>query len=257
MKANRNVLSAVTMFVLLAVSPAAFGREEKPSALGKTSRRVFEEFARINSISDAHQYLQTARPPCIPAPVRAELIARLPYEGSVEADSEGRLKLKAIDSVLEYHGRKGVLEVKVIHVVQAFIGLHARSVLLISERALDLLSAEELRAAVAHEIGHEYFWKEYQAAKMLRDPGKLQEVELRCDAIAVLTLLQLSHDPADLLAGVSRQAGFNELVGADGNANCYVSMKERGRFIRALIDRIVTASDRPVELSAGTADQPR
>jgi hypothetical protein len=33
-------------------------------------------------------------------------------------------------------------------------------------------------------------------------------------------------------------------------------MKERGRFIRALIDRIVTGSDQPVEVSAGTAAQP-
>jgi hypothetical protein len=175
------------MFVLLAVSPAAFGREEKPSALGKTARRVFEEFARINSISGAHQYLQTARPPCLPAPVRAELIARLPYAGSAEADSKGRLKLKAIDSVLEYHGRKGVLEVKVIHVVQAFIGLHARSVLLISERALDLLSAEELRAAVAHEIGHEYFWKEYQTAKSSAILGSSRK------SSSAATPLQFSH----------------------------------------------------------------
>jgi hypothetical protein len=52
-----------------------------------------------------------------------------------------------------------------------------------------------------------------------------------------------------VLGRVSRQAGFNEFVGANGNANCHVSMKERGRFVRALIDRIMTASDQLVELS--------
>jgi hypothetical protein len=91
-------------------------------------------------------------------------------------------------------------------------------------------------------MGHEYFWDQYQAARKRSDPGKLQEVELRCDAIAVLTLLQLGADPADLLAGVSKQAGFNELTGATANANCYVSLKERTRFVRTLMDRVVTAS---------------
>ncbi len=153
-------------------------------------------------------------------------------------------EFERIDSIARVHAYLRIARppclpaaVKVIHVVQVFVGLHARSALLISERALDLLTAEELRAVVAHEIGDEYFWDERQAAKRLRDSRRLQEVELRCDAIAVFTLLRLGNDPADLVSGVSKQAGFNELNEAAGNANCYVSTKERTRFVRALTAR--------------------
>ncbi len=239
MKYNRNFVSSATMFVLLVVSPLAFGKKQEDLALGKVADRVFSEFAHISSITSADEFLHRSRPPCLPHALRAKLIARLPYVGGVEPTVQARLKLAAIDSVLEYHKRKGIFEVKVIHVVQAFIGLHARTVLLISERTLELLTAEELRAAAAHEMGHEYFWKEYQAAVRLGDPMKVQEQELRCDAIAALTLLCLGCDPAALLAGVSRQAGFNELVGATANTNCYVSMKERTRFVKALVDRVM------------------
>jgi hypothetical protein len=106
-----------------------------------------------------------------------------------------------------------------------------------------MLTPEELRAAVAHEIGHEYFWDEYQEAKKCNRPGKLQEIELRCDAVAILTLLRLGLDPARLLEGVKKQANFNLLAGAIGNANCYVSMKERTRFMQALIGRVLPGSE--------------
>jgi hypothetical protein len=245
MRANRSFLPTATLLVLLVLSPLAFGREQEGSSLGKVADRVFREFEHISSIVGALDYLRITRPACIPPALRENVIARLPYAGGAEPNTQARSKLAAIDSVLEYHKRKGVFEVKVIHVVQAFIGLHARTVLLISEQALDMLTAEELRAVVAHEIGHEYFWADYQAAARSGNPVKLQELELRCDAVAVLTLLCLGADPAALLTGVSRQAGFNELVGATANTNCYVSMKERTRFVRALTNRVMSESELP------------
>ncbi len=245
MKANRSFVPTATLLVLVVVSALAFGRKQERASLGKVADRVFGEFEQILSIAGADDYLQSFRPSCIPPALRAELIAKLPYAGGVEPTAQARLKLAAIDSVLEYHERKGIFELKVIHVVQAFIGLHARTVLLISEQALELLTAEELRAVVTHEIGHEYFWAEFQAAARSGNPAKLREQELRCDAVAVLTLLRLGADPAALLTGVSKQAGFNELVGATANTNCYVSIKERTRFVRALTDRVITGSRHP------------
>jgi predicted SprT family Zn-dependent metalloprotease len=58
------------------------------------------------------------------------------------------------------------------------VGLHARSVVLISQRALHLLNADVLQAVVAHEIGHEYVWDEYQAALERKDARRLQELAL-------------------------------------------------------------------------------
>lgn len=76
-------------------------------------------------------------------------------------------------------------------------------------------------------------------AARLGDTGKMREVELRCDAVAVLTLLILHTDPAALLSAVSKLESFNRLAGATADVNCYVSMKERTGFAQALIDRVM------------------
>ena len=59
--------------------------------------------------------------------------------------------------MLRYHHRQGVLQLKLVTVGYAFVGLHARTVLLVSREALDLLEGPMLQALIGHEIGHEYF----------------------------------------------------------------------------------------------------
>jgi hypothetical protein len=199
---------------------------------------VIHAAARIDSIADAHEYLQRTHPDCISQSLRARLLLKLPVTGEAQPTAAGRLKLSAIDPVLEYHNQKSMFVVKVIVVDRAFVGLHGRSILLISGRALELLTPEELRAVVAHEIGHEYFWDDYQAAASLGDTGKMWQVELQCDAVAVLTLLALDADPAALIEGLSKLDSFNRLAGAAANINCYVSLKERTGFARALIRKV-------------------
>ncbi len=61
--------------------------------------------------------------------------------------------------------------------------------------------------------------------------------------MAVLTLLRLGMSPTALLRGVSKQADCNELVGATSNGNCYISMKERTGFVRALADRVTAGAE--------------
>jgi hypothetical protein len=61
----------------------------------------------------AHEYLERLRPACLPALLREKLSAVLPFEGDVGPPPQKvRGKLAALDSVLEYHGRKSVYEVK-------------------------------------------------------------------------------------------------------------------------------------------------
>jgi hypothetical protein len=45
---------------------------------------------------------------------------------------------------------------------------------------------------VAHELGHDYVWDEFEEASTLRDNRRLQELELRCDGIAVIALQRLA-----------------------------------------------------------------
>jgi hypothetical protein len=136
-----------------------------------------------------------------------------------------------------YHNREDVFEVKVIDLPQAAAVLYARSIVLVSRPALRLLSALELQALVAHEIGHEYFWKEEQNLRK-KDSNARRELELRCDAIAILTLLQLDLDPALVVSAAQTLTRFNERIGMRTDAEQYPSVAEREQFTRALIDLV-------------------
>ena len=67
---------------------------------------------------------------------------------------------------------------------------------------------------MAHEVGHEYLWSEFEHLRDGRDAPPRQELELRCDAIAVLTLLELGLDPGELVSAVRKVTRFNEGIGA-------------------------------------------
>ena len=84
--------------------------------------------------------------------------------------------------------RRDWYEIRVIDLPRAGMALHARAVVLIPAPTIALLSAAELQALVAHEIGHEYVWTEWHRAHQRADQERLKELELICDAIAAVTL---------------------------------------------------------------------
>ncbi len=107
---------------------------------------------------------------------------------------KGQAKLDTLRPILHYHERADFIEAKVLRVRQATVALLAGAAVIITEPTLELLSAEELQAVVAHELAHEYFWNEIEPARE-RSPQKLQEIEMRCDGIAIITLVRLGLNP--------------------------------------------------------------
>ncbi|PYQ16881.1 MAG: hypothetical protein DMF79_18135 [Acidobacteria bacterium] len=177
------------------------------------------------------EFLARHRPAPLSPALRAQVVASLPRTGEGQATAAERAKLAAIEPVLDLHGRKGTVEIKVIEVGQAFVGLHARTVLLLSRDALALLTPEELQAVTAHELGHEYVWNEYQAAMTSADYRRMQQLELVCDGIAVIALRALGLDAACLIAAVTKMTRYNERRGAVASARSYVPLGERRWFI--------------------------
>jgi hypothetical protein len=202
--------------------------------LGKESLSALVFFTSAMGTSpDA--YLRQIRPRKVDFALRAQVIAALPPEGEIRPSKSERAKLAKIDAILRYHERDSDIDIKLIRVDQAFVGLHARTVLLVSQNALDLLSAEELDAVAGHEIGHEYFWTEYGEANRRGEHSRLRELELRCDGIAILTLAGLGRDPSALASGLTKLLRFNERISATADANKYVPHVERLRFLKAMI----------------------
>jgi hypothetical protein len=161
-------------------------------------------------------------------------LPRCSKKGSPRPKATELSKIDAARPVLECHARWDVVTFKVIEVEHAFVGLHARSVLLASRDALSLVDGQEFAALVAHEISHEYVWADYQQAMERQDHQKMQELELRCDGIAVLTLRRLGIDPERLVTAVQKMTRFNQHRGMVASAGDYVSLKERMAFIRAV-----------------------
>lgn len=154
--------------------------------------------------------LDETRPAPVPAAVRARVLASLPREGEVRnLDDSERRKLAALAPVLEAAQRASVYAIRVVDVSQARVGLYERSVVLIAWPALRLLSEAELRAIVAHETAHEYVHAEFERATAEGRDGRLHDLELVCDIIAVMTLHAAGQESAPLVSAIEKLLRFN------------------------------------------------
>ena len=193
-----------------------------------------------NDSSTAGFELDKSRPQPVPPDFRASVLAALPKEGRITKLKEPqRQKLDSLGIVLRSHQRQAIYEFAIYESAPkpfAFIGLHQRAVLLISDIALNLLTAAELQASIAHEIGHEYVWAEYLEAARRNDDRRLKELELICDGVAILTMRRAGIDPAALVTATEKIARFNaSSTGPSGNAHRYPSDSERRRFAQVII----------------------
>ena len=182
------------------------------------------------------RFLETARPAPLSAEDRARVLSALPPDGEVtDLSASARQKIAALTELLRVSGRESVYEIKVIDVPQAAIGLYARAVIFISEAALTLLDADELHASLAHEMGHGYVWTERERAFQLGDHKRLKDLELVCDAIAIVTLHGLGMDVSRLMTGIEKTSRFNrKRLGTANNERDYPTLAERQAFARAM-----------------------
>jgi hypothetical protein len=164
------------------------------------------------------------------------VIAALPTKGEVNRLTAAQeRKLDSLPPVLRAHGRDGIYRLKILDSRQARLGLHARSVLLISDTALMALTSVQLQAAVAHEIGHEYVWEDFEQSRARRDSEHIRELELSCDGIAAVTLARIGEDPGEWIVALERLYAQDRSRGiVYGNENEYPSLWERCRFIKQL-----------------------
>ena len=217
--------------ILVSVAPAASAQDES----------VLEPALRYFTRHDAGEILKlfdSARPAPVKDAERGRILATLPTEGNVrDLDPAQQKKVADLRRVLELHRRESVYIIKVIEVPQAAVALHGRAVVLISERALDLLDAEELQALVAHEVGHEYFWDEYFRARRDKNQAALRRIELLCDGFAVVTLERAGVNPTQLTSALEKTDRYNrDRFGLSLYEGHYPAVSERRRFVRRLVE---------------------
>jgi peptidase M48-like protein len=205
--------------------------------LGTVGARAFQYFAptRQRSWGD---YLKSIRPAAVSADSKARALSMVRKEDVIEPSAERQAKLDALRPVLEYLERDVAIEVKILRLELAWAGLLGGAAVLVSEGAVDLLTAEELQAVVAHELAHEYFADEYEAARSGKRYDTVREIELRCDAVSIVTMRGLRLDPGALLSAVAKLTKFNHRRGFPNSPTLAPSMEERRSFTRAVAELV-------------------
>ncbi len=226
---HRNAVALLCF--MLGCSLSAWGQK-----LSLTGEKALRFFARLEA-QDFDAYLKRTRLPEVSAEVKAAALKQLAHEEILTPTEKTQARLLTLRPLLLYHERTDVLDIKILNRREAFVGFQGRAVLLISQPALSILSVEELQAAVAHELGHEYFWHEMMAAQKQKQAEVMQELELRSDAIAVIALHQVGGNPAHLIAAITRVRAFNARLGLTDSPH-HPLLPERIGFIRAMSELV-------------------
>jgi hypothetical protein len=217
------ILSSAFLLGTVASCPAADAYLE---ALGRCRQYSPEEFVRR---------LYGQRPPLVDPELAARVVASLPKVGEVKRLAGWQVhKLGFLSAVLRAHGREEVYLVKVVDSAQARVGLHARFVLLLTSTTLRLLSPAQLQAIVAHEIGHEYVWDEFEAARREGDWSRLRALELFCDGVALVTMARIGPDRDALTNALRVMAASDHRNGILWDDRSYPSLAERAKFAREI-----------------------
>ena len=105
-----------------------------------------------------------------------------------------------IQPVFIQFGRENYTKLVIFESNNPFVGLYRECLLLVSTKALELMSEEEQRAAAAHELAHESFIGEMRRADAENDNRQRRLIEIECDLTAVIALRRLGDDPLAVAA---------------------------------------------------------
>ena len=138
---------------------------------------------------------------------RARAVAALPAPILTRRITQGWLFRRAeeiLKRTLQLHGRGGKVELFLFKDDAPSAMLWRGCAVAVSDGLADTLDDGELAGVFAHELGHSYFEDEMAAALQARDALALRVVELKCDAVAMLSLKLLGYDPAHFLKALQR-----------------------------------------------------
>ncbi len=109
-------------------------------------------------------------------------------------------------------------------------------VLLVSTGLAEPLYDGELAGIFAHELSHAYFEDEMAVAQRQRDAQTMRVVELKCDAVAILSVKLLGYNPALYLKGLQRIQVINKQKSqSSGIFQSHPELVARAQFAERLI----------------------
>ena len=222
----------LVIILILTLAPLTVGRSaaEMDLALAAVGSGPVDEIkgrlftTSINVLSDEYRAQAAA---VLPSTIRTHRITRGKLFQRVE---------RVFGLTLDLHGRAGKVELFFFHDDVPLSVLWRDCVLAISDGLAEPLYDEELASIISHELGHSYFMDEMAAAQKKRDAQAMRVVELKCDAVALLSLKLLGLNPACYLRGLQRVQTITRRKGlSTGIFQSHPELVERAQFAQRLI----------------------
>ncbi len=173
------------------------------------------------------------------AEFRAQAINALPAELRGQRITQGNLLRRVeqgFQQVLQLHRRSGKVELFLFHDEIPTVKLWHGCVLMISDYLANPMFDGELAGVIAHELGHSYFEDDMVAAQRSQNTRTMRLVELKCDAVAIVSLKLLGHNPRLYLQALQRIQAFNKARGlSDSITQSHPEFVVRAQFSDRLI----------------------
>lgn len=238
----QKILFALILFIVLANSSTAAPDIVKAALHGVAATSVAEMQHRI---FNAPVYVYGAEH-------RQKAVATLPEGVRGGRITEGvflRRVEKVARPVLRLHKREGEIELFLYRHKTPVAMVWRGYVLAISDSLAAALSDEELAGVVAHELAHAYFMDETVAAKRRGDEQGMKVVELKCDAVAMLTLKLMGTDPVKYVSGLQKLNGITVVKRYNLNSWWHPSISERKKFSRRFVELLKGLGSLPTEVA--------
>ena len=173
------------------------------------------------------------------AEFRAQAIKDLPAAMGDQRVTQGKL-LRRVEMVFQrvllLHGRSSKVELFMFQHDVPLVQLRRGCVLMITDCLAEPLYDSELAGMIAHELGHSYFEDEMAGAQRSQDTRTMRLVELKCDAVAIVSLKLLGLNPAHYLNGLQRIQALNRRKSrSSGTLESHPELVTRAQFSDRLI----------------------
>jgi predicted Zn-dependent protease len=177
----------------------------------------------------------------VDAEARRRAIEALPGSLQRQRITQGKLFQRiesALRQALQLHDRlaHGQVELFLYQDDLPVAKLWRGGVLVMSDGLAEPLYDAEIIGVIAHELGHSYFEDEMAAAQRQKDTQAMRVVELKCDAVAIVSLKLCGQEPTRYLQGLKQ---IKELMRrrrlSSGVFQSHPELVERELFSRQLI----------------------
>lgn len=251
-------LKALALMMLFSPAmPLALAQNPKESEIAHA-----EEAFAGKSLTEINVALAANRPEPVSRSDKAQLMSGLPLVNATNRVKDRR-QLDGLRSrlqpTLNFYARSGVVDLILFRDPRPIVYSKPGVVVVISTEVMKIVGNDDaaLVGIIAHELAHEYVALQMLRALESGDLTKIRELELFCDAMAVVVLLNLRQDTTRYARALQRIATHSPASAQLNNgSSTHPTIDARLKVISDISALPNFHSIRPAGLSRRTGDLP-